>query len=175
LESLAVGVGHASPPQDEDPIPLVRRPNVTRGEHKPFEIEPERGQILEDFPERLAATRSNQPWYVFEEHVLASAPVDCGDDVPPDPSLVFDPFALSCQAMRLTGKAGCEEVDVSAPRSPVDGGEITAPYRCWLQIRRFHPGQEYGRGEAVPLNVQNRAGAGGGEADPKVEAPDSSA
>lgn len=51
-ESTVLGVC-----QDEDPFPLMRGANVTRRESEPFRIEPEVGQVPENFSELPSSIR----------------------------------------------------------------------------------------------------------------------
>jgi hypothetical protein len=46
LKFAAAGVG-SRPGEDEDPLPLVRRPGLSGGYSDPFRIEPETGKVCE--------------------------------------------------------------------------------------------------------------------------------
>tara|TARA_R110002012_G_scaffold16958_6_gene64464 strand:+ start:3508 stop:3774 length:267 start_codon:yes stop_codon:yes gene_type:complete len=71
-------------------------------------------------------------------------------------------------AERLAGIAGSDEMNLSAPRSAVEGSQIV-PYRRRSQGLVFHPRHERGRGVGFPLDVTNSSILGDGDFDTELE------
>lgn len=68
-------------------------------------------------------------------------------------SLVVIAAPLSGAAVWLAGRRGADDIDVSAQRSGVQIGDVAAENRRSLHGRRFHPGQQQGRGVGFPFDV----------------------
>jgi hypothetical protein len=98
---------------------------------------------------------------------------DAGDVVP-EPSLVFDAFALAGDAEGLAWKTGSDERYSSSPRSAVEGDKVV-PDRCRSQGRLFHPRHESGRCVGFPLNETHSSGSGTGEVDSELKSSDAGA
>lgn len=160
--SPAVALG-----QHEEPFALVRRPNLGRGEQAPFRIEPELGKVAK----HLGEPKANVTRDVLEEDEGGSALVDDASDFGPEVSLVGLSSPLAGDGEGLARVASSDEIHDATPRSAVEGSEIVGD-RSAIQLRRFHPVHEDGRGEGVPLDIAHGA-AVGGQSDTKLEPADS--
>jgi hypothetical protein len=95
---------------------------------------------------------------------LADDPRDLGPQVPG----IGLAAALPCEAERLAGITGSEEMNAVAPRSAVKGSQIV-PDRCLIHGRVRHPGHESGRCVSFPLDETCSAISGLGDGEAKIE------
>lgn len=133
--------------QDEEPLPLMRRANLRRREksrltavtHCP-QVSP---NIVEGDPKMVAD--------VFEEDVARPTLRDDAGDLGPEPSWVTLPKSLPGGGHGWAGVTSCDETN---PRkwSGIELLQVAAPNRRRIHGLVFHPRQEQGRGEGVPLN-----------------------
>jgi len=146
-ERDAAGVGYF-PRDHEEPGSAVRCSNGGRGEHSPFRVIPEVGQVADDLLESVAGMSSD----VFENNESWSALSDDPGDVRPEVARVVLPGATTGDAERLAWITRSDEIHDSTPRASVEGGEVR-PDRRAIQQRVLHPGHEDGRSVGVPLDV----------------------
>lgn len=159
--SFAVAVG-----QHEESLAQVRRANIGRGEQTPLRIEPERGNVAK----HIGEPKAKVAWDVLEEDDGSSALFDDSSHLGPEVSLVRFSESLAGDGEWLARVASNDAIHDATPRSAVEGSEIVGD-RSAIQLRRFHPGHEDGRGKGVPLDVAHGA-AVGGQSDAELEPAD---
>lgn len=101
---------------------------------------------------------------------LPNDPGDLGPEVPG----VFLALAVPCQAERLAGITGRDEMNAAAPRAAVEGSQIV-PDRSRSQGLVRHPRHESGRGETDSLDIAHSSISGFCEVQAKIEASDTGA
>ena len=148
----------------------MRGTNGGRGETAPLCIEPERGKVGEDVRE----PGPNKSGDVLQEDVARSHVSDDPGNVWPDPSLIIDTSTFAGCAEWLAGETGSDDIHSSTPRCAFKGREIV-PDRRLIQGRLVHPGHEYGRRVAVPLNVTHSSGGDSGESRDELKQSDAGA
>ena len=153
------------PRENEDPGPLMRRPNVGRSDNRPLRIEPELGKVSE----YVVGPASKQSWDVLQHDDAWSHHANDARDGRPEPPLVFDPSPFAGDAERLAREASSEDVHAATPLESVEGGEVR-PDRRRSQETRFHRLDQMRRGESFPLHVTDAASASaGGKVDSEPE------
>lgn len=155
--------------QHEEPLAQVRRPDLGRAEQTPLRIEPERGKVAK----HVGEPKVNVPWDVLEEGERSAALVEDASHFGPQVALIGVAESLTGDAEWLARVARSDEIHDATPRSAVEGSEIVGD-RSAIQLRRFHPGHEDGRGEGLALDVAHGA-AVGGQSDTELEPTDASA
>lgn len=105
LSSVAQTVG-----QDEQSLAAVTGSQRGAGEHSPFRIEPQRGQVSEDGGESVAHEAGD----VLQEDEAGSHVAAKGGDERPEPPLVLFALPFAGDAPGLTGEAGGEHVALNA-------------------------------------------------------------
>lgn len=75
-------------------------------------------------------------------------------DMRPEVARVVFALAPTGKAEGLAGISGSEDMNLSAPRRAVEGGNVI-PDRSLIQGLVFHPCHESGRREGFPLDVTN--------------------
>ena len=146
----------------EESLAAVRRALLFRGEQVPFDIEPEAGQLPENFPETFGHVA---PHVFSKEHGgpgFAQHPQDVG----PEMAFVVSSLSLAGEAKRLAGIAGREEMKASSPRSTVECLEVSVD-RSGRKVPFFHSLRQTRSEIGFSLHVA-RGGIGG--ADCEVEA-----
>lgn len=146
----------------------MRRSHVGRAKSDPLRIEPERGKPSKQSPKPAHSERCD----VLHEDVPGSHDASDGEEGVHEVSLVVAALLLPGDAVGLAGDAAAEEIHST---SEVGGGElvqITREDRGRIQGLVFHPCQEDGRCEAVPLTETHQAGSGEGELDAALEPAD---
>ncbi len=89
LNSPAEGVGHASsPPEEEDPLAAVGRPDVGRPKTSPCNIVPEGVQVGENLGELPSSVGTEKPRDVFAQEPSRLCLPKNSRDVRPQPSFV---------------------------------------------------------------------------------------
>jgi hypothetical protein len=111
-ESPTVTVG-----QEEEPIPAMRRPNVGRGEHTPFDIRPHFGKVDKDSGE----PKRNVSEHVLAEQVAGSALAVDAEHFGPEVAGVGGAASHPCGAERLAWVSANDEIHAATPRSSVEG------------------------------------------------------
>jgi hypothetical protein len=112
-----VGINCKNP----DSLALVGSTDVGSGEHKPCSIIPCFGQV----PEYDVESPRGKEWGVF--HECESRSYFANDSVhffPESRAGTGDSFALSCATDILAGEAAADDIDESAPRLSVEGGNV---------------------------------------------------
>ena len=111
--------------------------------------------------------------------VLEEAPF--GVEFPNDPADVGPEMAGIVSASPSTGEAeglawisASEDMNFSAPRAAVEGGNVT-PERCLIQGLVFHPCHESGCREGFPLDVTNSSISRLGDVETEFKATDACA
>lgn len=125
---MALGGGNGAfdvPPvgsrHDPDALANVGRAGVVRAEHSPARIEPQRGQISEHDVEPATGEKGG----VLHEDVPGSNLANDSGHLHPEPAaLSGDASSAPGCANVLAGEAPADEVDVPAPRSPVEGADV---------------------------------------------------
>lgn len=112
----AFGVG-----QDPDPFPSMRRTGVGSSHNSPNRRHPQRGKV----PEYSVKPPRSEHWAVLHERepglYLANDPGHFG---PQSASFPVKSVSLSGDADVLTGEPSADDVNVSPPRSTVEGSHI---------------------------------------------------
>jgi hypothetical protein len=144
----AVGVGY-SPPEDEQPLPLVRCADIGRSEQAPLRIEPELGQR----PQNSSETSSrSERWDVLQHDEAGSYFAKHPCDLGPEPPLVVFSELLAGDAPGLTGEAGSDAIHLAAPCRAVEVSKVK-PDRRRSQVSRLHLSDQARGGESFPLHV----------------------
>jgi hypothetical protein len=91
---------------------------------------------------------------VLEEDERGPGVIDDSGDVRPDPPIVGNALALSCDRPRLARESRSDDIHDATPRSAWEGDKVI-PDRREIQGLVFHPRHENGRREGFPLNVTN--------------------
>lgn len=155
--------------QHEESLALVRRAHLGRGEQTPLRIEPELGKVAK----HLGEPKAKVPGDVLKEDERGAALVDDASHLGPQVALVALSELLAGDAEGLARVARNDEINAATPLSAAEGAEIVGD-RSAIQLRRFHPGHEDGRGEGFPLDVAHGA-ALGGQSDTEREPADAGA
>jgi len=154
-------------PQDEDPLPEVRRADLRRREQTPLRIEPEIGQGSEYKPE----SSRKEAWDVLQEHDGGSYVAKHPVDLRPDPTLVLVPLAPTGDAPRLAREARSDAIHKAAPSASVEGSQVV-PHRRRIQGAVLHA-RDQDRGRiGFPLHVTDGAGQWLGQSDAEFESSD---
>jgi len=99
---------------------LVRRADVVRSEHRPFRIEPERGQLPENVSE---VGLSKEAWDVLQEREgRSNSAKNVGGSGPHVPRVFLRP-ARARDAERLAWETGRHEIHASSEAASVAAGE----------------------------------------------------
>jgi hypothetical protein len=114
--SVLTGVGHAR--EDEEPLPEVGRPDLGRGEHAPFRIEPERGQVSED---NVESSNSESRHVLHEDEARSHVANDTSEVTPEAGVLALDAGSLARVADVGAREAASDEIHDATPRAAVEG------------------------------------------------------
>jgi hypothetical protein len=163
--SRATGVPHSKEPE---PLTFVWCANLSRREHSPFRIEPERGKVAEDVLQPPVLGENNVG-DVLHEDESGSHVTDEAFGHRPQVPFITSAELPSRLRERLARETGSDEIHAATPRATVEGGEVR-PDRRLIQVRLFHPCQESGRCVGVPLNVSHGSGGDSGESQGEFEA-----
>ena len=107
--------------ENPNPVSPVARADVSRSQHLPFRIIPERGKITED----SGKTSSNKHRTVFHERESRSNIADNSRKLAPQSATrAVDARAFSRHGDVLTGEAAADDVDAAAPRAPVERAHV---------------------------------------------------
>jgi len=82
--------------------------------HRPFHIEPDLGQVPENFSESGSSGRRKESADVFQKHESRPNSANNFGDRFPDPAFVFDALPASSQTVRLAGETGADPVNASS-------------------------------------------------------------
>jgi hypothetical protein len=74
--------------QDEDSVAFMAGSQLDAGEHAPYRIIPQRGQVREN----VSNSGNKEAWDVFQEHVARSSIANMVKDSRPDPTVVLRAF-----------------------------------------------------------------------------------
>ncbi|GAA0774784.1 hypothetical protein GCM10009077_11070 [Roseibium denhamense] len=96
---------------------------------------------------------------IFEEAPLRIDFFNNAPDVRPQVAGIVFAFSLSGKGEWLAGISASDEMNLSTPRSTVEGGNIV-PQRRWIQGLVFHPRHEGACSEGFPLDVTNSSISG---------------
>lgn len=134
----------------------------------PLRIEPHRGQVAEDFLERLAVVDGEESGDVLKEYDGGRTIVDRTTYLGPEPSLISRSQTLAGHARALAREACNEEIHESTESSAVEGGEVR-PDRSRIQLPFFHARDQNSGGCDFALHVADRASASDRPVDSHVE------
>jgi hypothetical protein len=95
----------------------MRRPNVGRGEHAPFDIRPHFGKVGKDSGE----PKRNVSEHVFAEQVAGSALAVDAEHFGPEVPRVGGAASQSGVGKWLAWKSANDEIHAATPRSSVEG------------------------------------------------------
>ena len=100
------------------------RSHVSSSQHSPPRIEPHLGQVSEN----SAKPPRSEHWGVFHEDESGSYLANHSRHLAPKPgALAVDSGALASAGDVLTGESSRDDVNISSPRSPVEGADVI-PY-----------------------------------------------
>jgi len=116
----------------------MRGSHVTCGEHAPFRIVPERGQVTEDAPEESPSVGSKQPWYVLQDREPGSSLTNAPGKFGPQPSLIILTSLLACHAHGLAGKSTTHNV-YRFGRTPIHLSDIIVSNNVWPVFGQHRP------------------------------------
>lgn len=108
------------------------------------------------------------PFDVLGEHCPGPNFTDDPLDLGPKVARIALSLPRPGQAEGLARISGSEDMNAAAPRSAVEGSQVT-PDRSLIQGRVRHPGHESGRGMGFALDETNSAMSGFGDGQAKVE------
>lgn len=134
----------------------------------PLRIEPHRGQVADDFLERLAVVDGEESGDVLKEYDGGRTIVDRTTYLGPEPSFVSRSQTLTGHARALAREARNEEIHESTEASTVEGGEVR-PDRSRIQPPFFHARCQNGGGCDFALHVADRASASNRPSESHVE------
>jgi hypothetical protein len=156
----AVGVG-----KDEQPLSAVRRALLLRTEHVPFRIEPEAGNLPENFPQTFGDVAT----HVLDEEKRGPALTQHTQDVGPEVAGVVGSFAFSGQTEGLAQSrvARSDEIHDPAPRATTELLKV-AMDRSRIQEPLLHSLDQDRGGIGFPLHPSDGA-VGGAEGQAKSE------
>lgn len=150
--------------EDEEPLPLVGRPDFRRREEARRKPVAHADQSSGDFGEAEAEMMGD----ILEEDKGRPDLADDPRDMRPEVARIVRAPALARDGERLTRIARSDDVHSIAPRAAVEAGNIV-PERRRVQGRVLHPRHEDGRGVGVPLDVTHSAISGEREVQPEFE------
>jgi len=140
------------------------RADVSRGEQIPFRNVPELGQRSENVSESM----NNDGRHVLQVHDAGSNVANDSCDVGPQPAVIIDPALSARDTERLAGETGNEAIHAAAPRSAIEGDNVTPDNRRMKDA--FCHSRDQMRGDkGFPLHVTDGGGAGHGEFDGELE------
>lgn len=177
---VAVGVGHidqGNEPGEEGPrcvceaepaIATMRSSGLLSAVTAPLRIEPHRGQVAEDFLERLTVVDGEESGDVLKEYDGGRTIVDRTTYRGPEPSFIICSQTLAGHARALAREARNEEIHESTEASAWEGGEI-GPDRSLIQPPFFHARDQNTGGCDFTLHVADRANASNRPSESQVD------
>lgn len=155
---------------NEEPTPYVASAGFERAEQACFDRKAHSLKV----PEDCVGAQGHVSFDVFKEAPLRIEFSDDAADVGPEVAGIILSEPPSGKAEGLAGIASSEDMNLSAPRAAVEGGDV-APDRSLIQGRVCHPRHENGRREGFPLDVTNSSVSGLGDVQSKFETSDAGA
>lgn len=135
---------------NEEPASYVARTTFERREQSRFDCKAQRLKV----PENRIGSQGHMAFDVFEEAPFGIELLGNPPDVGPEMAGIILALAPPGEAERLARISGSEDMNLSAPRRAVEGGNVI-PDRSLIQGLVFHPCHESGRREGFPLDVTN--------------------
>lgn len=159
--SAALGVGH---PEEEESLPLVRRPDLRRREEAFLDAVAKALKVRAEAAVILPKAAS---------HILEEAPADSGfannsDALGPEVAVVGCPSLLPGGAVGLAREAGHDSLHAAAPRSSVEGSEVRPERRVRKCAVRNTRCQDAGRSD-FDLHVADWDSRSASESDADIE------
>jgi hypothetical protein len=115
-----VGVGH-----NPEAVPLVGRTNGGSGNAVPKHVIPERVQVREDLPERLASVDAEEARRVLKQRVRRLEFHEKAGASWPQPSVVpTTTRPAGANRRRLTRKSACNDVNAVGDAAPGDAPDV---------------------------------------------------
>ncbi len=159
-DSWEAGVGS----KEEQPLPSMAGADVGRSNTHPFRIEPDVGQVREDFVEALGDVTSD----ILQEHVSGSNVANGFEDVRPQVSRVIFSQSLSGLTERLARVPGGEQV--YRPIPPTDEAPVGELDVAQVGAQRMVPLHHH-PGVLVELGVGDQVDVNPGQFKPEFETP----
>ena len=155
---------------NEEAAPYVARTAFERREQSRFDCKAQRLKV----PENRIGSQGHMAFDVFEEAPFGIEFLGDSPDVRPEVAGIVFALAPAGEAEGLAGISGSEDMNLSAPRRAVEGGNVI-PDRCFIQGLVVHPRHESGRREGFPLDVTNSSVGGFGNMEAEFKATDACA
>lgn len=138
--------------QEEQPLSPMRRSDLARGEHAPFNMRPHFGKVGKDRGEPKRKVSCD----VLAEQISGSALAVDPQDFGPEVSRVGCAESSSCGAEWLAGVSANDEIHAATPCSSIEGSQVT-PDRSLSQPPFLHRCDQTRGSECFPLDVADRA------------------